>query len=149
MGLRDEVDLLLKDALKSRDKEKVSVYRLLKAEIKNREIEVMHPLSDEEVFKVISSMIKKRKDSVEQYRNGGREDLAKAEEREIAVLEQLLPPPLSSEELREIIRGVIQELGAQGPGDFGRVMRESMLRVQGRADGREVNRIVKELLDNG
>ncbi len=149
MGLREEIDLLLKDALKKREKEKINVYRLLKSEIKNKEVEVMHPLSDEEVMRVIASMIKKRRDSVEQYRKGGREDLAEAEEREIAILEELLPPPLSSEELEKIVSEVIQELGAREPSDFGRVMKVVMGKVQGRADGKEVNRIVRKLLDNG
>ena len=147
MSLHEEIDKSLKEALKARDGEKAKVFRLLKSEIKNREVEVLHPLSDEEIHVVISSMIKKRKDSVEQYKAGGREDLANEEEREIRILQKLLPPPLSQDELRSIISGVIQELGASGEEDFGKVMKEVVSRVKGRADGRVVNVLVKELLD--
>ncbi len=147
MALKEEIDRLLKESLKSGDKKRVSVYRLLKSEIRNREVEVMHPLSDDEVMQVISSMIKKRRESVEQYREGGREDLARAEEEEISILQELLPPQLSREELISLIKETMEELGAHSQKDFGKVMRAVMAKVKGRADGKEVNLLVRELLE--
>ena len=146
MSLKEKIDQLLRESLKKRESEKVKVYRLLKSEIKNKEVELMHSLSDEEIYKVIHSMIKKRKESIQQYREGGREDAARAEAEEIDVLEELIPPSLSREEILEIIRATINEEGAQGSRDFGKVMRSVMKKVEGRADGREVNQLVRELL---
>lgn len=146
MGLLERIDEDLKSSLKARDALKTSVIRMLKAGIKNREIEKRGSLEDGEVHAVISTMIKQRKDSVEQYGKAGRTDLADKEEEEIKILMEYLPAQLSEEELEGIIREAISEAGAASPGDMGKVMKILMPRVKGKADGKLVNQKVKEML---
>jgi uncharacterized protein YqeY len=146
MGLLERIDEDLKSSLKARDALRTSVIRMLKAGIKNREIEKRGVLEDEEVHAVISTMIKQRKDSVEQYGKAGRTDLADKEEDEIKILMEYLPAQLSEEELEAIIKEAISEAGAASPGDMGKVMKVLMPRVKGRADGKLVNTKVKEML---
>lgn len=146
MGLKDSIDGDLKAAMKARDELRLSAVRMLKAAVKNKEIEKGSPLTDEDVFGVIASMIKQRKDSVEQYSRGGRADLAEREEAEIKVLQGYLPEQLSAEEVAKIIKDAIAEAGASSARDMGKVMKLVMPRVKGRADGKLVNEKVKELL---
>jgi hypothetical protein len=150
MGLTDRVNDDLKASMKARDEFRLSVVRMLKAAVKNREIEKMGALSDDDVIAVVSSMIKQRRDSSEQYLKAGRGDLAQKEEAEIKVLEGYLPEQLSEEELVKIIREAISEAVAgavaPSPNDMGKVMKLLMPRVKGRADGKLVNQKVKELL---
>ena len=146
MALKDTLDADLKAAMKDKDQLKLSVVRMLKSAIKYREIEVMKTLDDAGVQAVISSEIKRRRDSVEQYRQGAREDLAAKEEAEIAVLQSYLPAQLSPEELSRVVDAVIQRVGAQGPKDMGRVMKELLPEVQGKAEGKAVSELVKQKL---
>ena len=146
MALKDTLDADLKAAMKDKDQLKLSVVRMLKSAIKYREIEVMKPLDDAGVQGVIGSEIKRRRDSVEQYRQGAREDLAAKEEAEIAVLQSYLPAQLSPEELSRVVDAVIQRVGAQGPKDMGRVMKELLPEVQGKAEGKAVSELVKQKL---
>ena len=146
MALKDQLDADLKAAMKDKDQLKLSVVRMLKSAIKYREIEVMKPLDDAGVQSVIASEIKRRRDSVEQYRQGSREDLASKEEAEIAILQSYLPAQLSPEELAKAVDAAIQRVGAQGPKDMGKVMKELLPEVQGKAEGKAVSELVKQKL---
>lgn len=146
MSLLQKIDADLKAALKASDKLKLSVLRLLKAAVKNRQIDKGGDLSDEEITAVISTLVKQRKESIEQFAKGGREDLVDQEQREMSVLQSYLPEQLSAEAVEGLIREAIRESGAAGEADMGKVMRILMPRVQGVADGKAVNARVRELL---
>jgi len=133
-------------ALRSGDKLKVSVIRLLTALIKNREVEKRGPLTDAEVMQAISSSSKQRQDSIEQYRQGGRQDLADKETAEFHILQSYLPQPFTAEELEELVRAAIQEAQAASPKEMGKVMTLLMPKVTGRADGKVVSALVREML---
>jgi hypothetical protein len=146
MALKEQLDADLKAAMKDKDQLKLSVVRMLKSAIKYREIELMKSLDDAGVQAVIHSEIKRHRDSVEQYRGGHREDLASKEEAEIAILQLYQPAQLSPEELAKIVDGVIARVGAQGPKDMGKVMKELLPEVQGKAEGKAVSELVKAKL---
>ena len=146
MALKDRIDADLKAAMKDKDAPRLSVVRMLKSAIKYREIEVMKPLDDAGVEAVVASEIKRRRDSVEQYRAGNREDLASKEEAEIGVLQGYLPQQLSAEEVAAKVDAAIEKSGAKGPKDMGAVMKLLMPEVQGRADGKVVSELVKQKL---
>ena len=146
MALKEQLDADLKAAMKDRDQLKLSVVRMLKSAVKYREIELMKSLDDAGIQAVIHSEIKRRRDSVEQYRSGHREDLASKEEAEIAILQLYQPAQLSPEELAKIVDGVIARVGAQGPKDMGKVMKELLTEVQGKAEGKVVSELVKAKL---
>src|SRR5215212_1840994 len=146
MALKERIDADLKSAMKEKDAERLSVIRMLKSAIKYREIEVMTPLDDAGIQVVIASEIKRRRDSVEQYRAGKREDLASKEEREIVVLQGYLPQQLTAEELAEKVSAAIAASGAKGPKDMGAVMKALLPEVQGRAEGKAVSEMVKRKL---
>jgi hypothetical protein len=133
-------------ALRSGDKLKVSVIRLLTALIKNREVEKRGPLTDAEVMQAISSSCKQRQDSIEQYRQGGRQDLADKETAELHILQSYMPQPFTAEELEELVRAAIQEAQAATPKEMGKVMTLLMPKVTGRADGKVVSALVREML---
>lgn len=146
MALKDQLDADLKSAMKEKDALKLSVIRMLKSAIKYREIEVMKPLDDAGVLAVIASEIKRRRDSVEQYRAGNRQDLVEKEEAEIVLLQGYLPAQLSEAELRAKVDAAIAATGAKGPRDMGAVMKALMPETQGRADGKAVSELVKARL---
>ena len=146
MALKDRIDAELKAAMKDKDAERLSVIRMLKSAIKYREIEVMKPLDDAGVQGVIATEVKRRRDSVEQYRAAAREDLASKEEREIAQLQGYLPQQLSAEELEGKVAAAVAASGAKGPKDMGAVMKALLPEVQGRAEGRAVSEAVKAKL---
>ena len=146
MALKEQLDAELKTAMREKDQVKLSTVRMLKSAIKYREIELMKPLDDAGVHAVIASEIKRRRDSVEQYRSGGRDDLAGQEEAEIAVLQGWLPAQLSPEELAKLVDAAIARVGAQGPKDMGKVMKELLPEVQGKAEGKAVSELVKAKL---
>jgi uncharacterized protein len=133
-------------ALRSGEKLKVSVIRLLMALIKNREVEKRGALTDAEVMQAISSSCKQRQDSIDQYRQGGRQDLVDKEAAELQILQSYLPQPLSAEELADLVRAAIQEAQAASPKEMGKVMTLLMPRVTGRADGKVVSALVREML---
>jgi len=133
-------------ALRSGDKLKVSVIRLLTALIKNREVEKRGPLTDAEVMQAITSSCKQRQDSIEQYRQGGRQDLADKETAELHILQSYMPQPFTAEELEELVRAAIQEAQAASPKEMGKVMTLLMPKVTGRADGKVVSALVREML---
>jgi uncharacterized protein len=146
MALKDTIDADLRAAMKEKAAAKLLTIRSLKSAVKYREIELMKPLDDAGVHQVIGSEIKRRRDSVEQYRLGKREDLASTEEAEIALLQGYLPAQLSPEELAKVVDGAIARAGALGPKDMGKVMKELLPEVQGKAEGKAVSELVKQRL---
>ncbi|HVP69010.1 MAG TPA: GatB/YqeY domain-containing protein [Anaeromyxobacteraceae bacterium] len=146
MALRERLDEDLKSAMRERDSLRLNTVRMLKSAIKYREIELMKTLDDAGILGVVSSEIKRRRDSVEQYKAGHRQDLVDKEETEIRVLQAYLPQQLSSAELEAKVDEVIARVGAKGPKDMGAVMKALLPEVQGRADGKVVSETVKQRL---
>ncbi|HOK87216.1 MAG TPA: GatB/YqeY domain-containing protein [Fervidobacterium sp.] len=146
MSLRDDILSDMKEAMKSKDELRLRVLRSIKAAIGYFEVEGEKKIAtDEDVQKIILKEIKKRQESIDAYRHAGREDLAKTEEEELAILQEYAPKMLSREEIQEIVREVIEQTNATQK-DFGKVMKEVMTRIKGTADGKVVNEIVKEML---
>jgi hypothetical protein len=145
--LEERLETDLRSAMRAGDSERVTTLRLLRAALKNASIEARGPLSEEDVIAVLGRQAKQRGDSIEAYRAGRREDLAKAEERELAIILEYLPRQLGREEIEVATRGAIETLGASGPGDIGRVMGQLMRDLKGQADGRLVGEVVRNLLE--
>ena len=143
-SLKERIDADLKDAMRSKDELGTSVLRMLKSVVKYKEVEPGgHALEDSGVLAVIQSLIKQRRDSVEQFLAGKRTDLAEKEEKEIAKLQSYLPAQMSADELRAEVRAAIAQVGAKGPKDMGAVMKALMPKVQGKAEGKAVSEAVK------
>lgn len=149
MTLFDRIQNDLKQAMKAGEKEKVGVYRMTISEIKRLAIDEgkRDEITDELVIAALSRSAKRRKESIEQYRSAGREDLAAREEEELALLSRYLPAPFSEEELEILVMEAIRETGAAGKKDMGKVMKAVMPKVQGRADGKQVQRMVLDRLE--
>jgi uncharacterized protein YqeY len=147
MSLLRKLDDDLKLALKASDSLKVSVLRLAKAALKNKQIDKGEELSVDEITSTLSTLSKQRRESIELFSKGGREDLAEKERQELAILQSYLPKQLTSEELDAIIAGAIKESSAAGLKEIGKVMRLVMQRAHGVADGKIVNQRVKEMLE--
>lgn len=146
MSLQTQLTNDMKQAMKDKDKLTLSVIRMAKSAIKNEEINVGHDLSDEEVLTILTKEVKQRKDSIAGFKEAGRDDLVSEHEKEIEVLQKYLPTPLTTDELTVIVKEVIASEGATSMKDMGRVMSSVLTRVKGRADGKEVNQIVKSEL---
>ncbi len=146
MGLKERLKADMKEAMKAKDKVKLSTIRMINSLIKNAEIEKRGELTDEEIIQLLMKYAKQRKESIEMYEKGGRQDLVEKEKAELAVVESYLPKQMSEDEIREIVKQTIEEVGASSIKDMGKVMKAVMPKVKGRADGSVVNRIVKELL---
>jgi uncharacterized protein YqeY len=146
MSLLQKLDDDLKRALKASESLKVSALRLTKAALKNKQIDKGEELSDDEIISTISTLAKQRRESIELFSKGGREDLAEKERQELAILRSYLPKQLTTEELDAIISEAIKESSAGGLKEIGKVMRLVIQRVKGAADGKIVNQRVKELL---
>ncbi len=147
--LEKNISETLKTALKEKDQVKVSVLRMLISDIKNRKIADKtqdKELDDEKVIAVIKKMVRRYKEAIEKFTEGGREDLVSKEAEELKVLETYLPEEMSEEELAKIIDEAIAATGAASPGDMGKVMSAVMGKVQGRADGKVISALVKEKL---
>jgi len=136
----------LKQALKGGDKVRRSVIRLVMAAIKNAEIARQVTLDDADILGIIAKEARQRRESIEAFRQGNRQDLVAQEEAELAILQQYLPQQMSREEIITEARRVIEEVGARGPGDKGKVMSKLIAQLKGKADGREINTVVTELL---
>jgi uncharacterized protein YqeY len=149
MSLLKRFDDDLRTALKASESAKVSILRMAKAALKNRQIEKGRDLTDDEILSVISSMVKQGREAQEQFSAAGRVDLARKEEQEVAILQAYLPQQLGRNELDRIILDAIKEASATTPQDMGKVMRVLMPRIKGVADGKYVNQRVKELLESG
>ncbi len=146
MSLKDRIEEELKNALRQKEKVKLSTLRLLKASLHNAEIEKKEELNDDEVIEIVAREVKKRKEAIEEYNKGNRPDLAQKESEEKGILEEYLPEQLSEEEIKKIIDEVINEVEASEPNDVGKVMGQVMPKVKGRADGKVVNQLVREAL---
>ncbi len=136
----------LKHAMKSGDNTRRSVIRMLMAAVKNTEIARQTDLSDVDILGVIAKEAKQRQESIEAFKQGNRQDLVDKEEAELAILQGYLPRQMTHDEVVAAARRVIEEVGAQGPGDKGKVMPKVIAQLKGRADGREINAVVSELL---
>jgi uncharacterized protein YqeY len=136
----------IKEAMLARDAERRDALRLIVNALKGSQKELQRPLSDDEELQVLQRERKKRVEAAEAFRNGGREEQAATEERELAILEEFMPEPLSEEEIEEIIDDAIAEVGATSMADLGRVMADVMPQIAGRADGSSVSQIVREKL---
>lgn len=146
MAIAERLAEDLKVAMRARDELRVRTLRLLRAALLTASKETGQPLSDADELAVLQKQAKQRHDSIEAYRAGGREDLAAAEEAELAVLGEYLPAGLSREELRQLAAAAIAEVGAADAKQLGAVMRVLMPKIRGRADGAEVSAVVRELL---
>ena len=146
MSLKDKISDDLKQALRESDDVRKRTLRLLLAAVHNAEIEKGGPLDDSGVLAVIAKQAKQRRESAEEFRKGGRQDLVEREEAEEAVLQAYLPAAMSREEIATAARKVIAEVGAQGPRDVGKVMPVLVKQLAGRAEGSEISAVVRELL---
>lgn len=144
--LLEKIQSDLKEALRAKDVIKVSTLRFLLSTIHNKQIELQKELTDEDVIDVIQKQIKERKESIEAFKMGKRDDLVRKEEAELKILNNYLPQQLTQEEIKKIAEEVIKEIGATGPADFGKVMGAVMGRVKGQTEGEMVAKIVKESL---
>lgn len=147
MPLLQKLDDDLKVAMKASESLKVSVLRMAKAALKYRQIEKGEVLSDEDILSVLSGLSKQRRESIEQFSKGGREDLAEKERQELLILQSYLPQQLTSEEIDRIILEAISESSAAGIKDMGKVMRLAIPRMKGAADGKVVSQWVKDILE--
>ena len=147
MTLQEKIQSHLSDAMKNKEPLRLSVLRMMKTAVKNKEIEKMKPLDEGEVLAVFNSLVKQRKDSVEQFRKGGREELAQKEEAEIQIIQEYLPAAASEDDMRHAIDEAVQETGASSIKDMGKVMKAAMAKLAGKsADGGRVSQLVKEKL---
>jgi uncharacterized protein len=146
MALKDSIQEALKKALKRQQRTEVSTLRLLLSEIKNAEIAQQKPADDNKVLDVIAREAKRRRESIEAFKQGNRGDLVAQEEAELAILMGYLPEQMSREEIKAVARQVVDAVGAKGPSDRGKVMSQLMPQLKGKADGKEVSEIVSELL---
>ena len=146
MALKDSIQEALKRALKRQQRVEVSTLRLLLSEIKNAEIAQQKPAEDSKVLDVITKEVKRRRESIEAFKNGNRSDLVAQEEAELAILMSYLPEQMSRAEIIAAAQQVVDAVGAKGPSDKGKVMSQLMPQLKGKADGKEVNEIVSELL---
>ena len=146
MSLRDDISKEVIAALKAGEKLKLSTLRVLLSAIKYKEVDLKRPLTDEETRQIIATLIRQRHDSVEQFRKGGRPELADKEEAEIEILRAYLPPQMPEDELRAVVKEAAGKAGATGPGDMGKLMKAVMPLVKGKADGKAISDMVKEVL---
>ncbi len=146
MSLLETLDQDFKAALKAKDELKLSVLRMLKTVMKNKEVEVRRKLEDEDLLALISNQAKQRRDSIKQFAEGGRDDLVQREEAELAVLESYLPTQLDRGEIETEVMALLGELEATSVKDMGRVMKTFMNRFAGRVDGKVVGEVVKQKL---
>lgn len=146
MSLYQDIETQLKDAMRAQDKDRLMALRNIKSVLKNKAIDAKRDLNDAEVVQALSTLAKQRKESIEAFQSGGRQDLVEKEAAELKVIEGFLPQQLSAEELEKTVREAIAETQAQGAKDMGKVMKAVQPKVMGRADGKVVSELVKKLL---
>ena len=146
MTLIERIEDEVKDAMRGGEAERRDALRLILASLKGAEKELQRPLSEQEELQVLQRERKKRIEAAEAFRAAGREEQAAAEERELAVLQEFMPEPLTEDEVEEIVDDAIAEVGATSMADLGRVMADVMPQIAGRADGSQVSQIVREKL---
>lgn len=146
MSLNEKLLDDLKEAMKTKNAPRLSCLRMLKAALKNKQVEKGAPLDDREFEAVVSSMVRKNKESIEEFTKAGRLDLAQKESAEIEILHEFLPEQFTQEQIEDVVKEIISEVGASGPKDLGKVMRSAMERLSGKAQGKDVNQAAKKLL---
>ena len=146
MNLRERLEADMKDALRSRDSVRLETIRGVRGAVRNKEIEVGASLDDHGILRVLRTLVKQRAEAIEQYRQGGRDDLAEKEATERAVLEAYLPAAPDEAEVERVVREVAAELGAEGPRDMGRVMKPALERLGPAADGKLVSQVARRVL---
>ncbi len=146
MTLEETLVTQMKEAMKSNDKVRLSTIRMIRSTIKNKAIELRKPLDDQEIQRVIQGMVRKGEESVEQFKLGGRADLVEKESKEIEILKSFLPKSLTREEIVAAIDQTIKETQSSSLKDLGKVMKAVMPKLEGKADGKLVNQIVRERL---
>ena len=146
MSLKERLETDAKTALKSKDRVRLGLIRVVRAQVKNAEIAKKHELSEEETIEVVVSVVKARRESLDFAVKGNRSDLVLQAEQELQILADYLPQQLSEEEVQDIVQRAIRETGAESPKDMGRVMGIIMPQVKGRADGKLVNNLVRQYL---
>ena len=146
MSLYQRLDQALKEAIKNQQPVATSTLRLLKSAIRYREVDVRRPLTEAELQATINTQAKQRREAIAEYTKAGRPELARQEEEELSVLLSFLPPQLSPEAMAAAVNAVIAELGATGPNDLGKVMKNAMARLAGRADGKVIRDIAQQRL---
>ena len=148
MSLESKITIALKDAMKSKDHEKLTALRAIKSAIllQNTKKSASNQVSVEDEFKILQKLVKQRKDSAEIYLNQGRNDLAEPELKEAEIIQQFLPKALSEQEVREVIKSIVEQTNAEGMKDMGKVMGISTKRLMGKADGKMISTIVREFL---
>jgi uncharacterized protein YqeY len=147
MTLQDKIQSDIAAAMRAKETLKLGVLRMMKTAVKNKEIEKMKPLEEAEVLAVFSTLVKQRRDSIEQFRKGGREELAQKEEAEIKVIEHYLPASASDDDIRKAIEDAVTETGATSAKDMGAVIKAARAKLAGKTlDGGKVSQMVKERL---
>lgn len=147
MSLKEQILADIKEAMKNKEADRLSAIRFLQSAVKNKEIELRpKTIEDQDILGVIKKLAKQRKESIEQYENAGRTDLADKEKFELSVLETYLPEQLSREQVEKVVDEVIQKLGASSMKDMGAVMKEVQARTAGQADGKMLSEVVKSKL---
>ena len=149
MSLQTDIETAMRTAMKAGDAVRVATLRMAMAAAHNRQIELGRELTDADVVEVLDRQVKQRRESIELYRQGGRPELADAEEAEMAILREYLPEPLTDAELERLARESVAATGAKGPADMGRVMGALVPQTKGRADGKAVSDLVRRLLSEG
>jgi len=144
--LKEKLNEDLKKYMKEKNTLALNTVRLVIAEIKNKEVEKNSEITDEEILQIIRKQIKMREDSIQQFRSANREDLAEKEAQELEILKNYLPEDLTDEELDKIIQETIKELNASSKKDFGRVIKELIQKVQGRADNKKISELISKKL---
>jgi uncharacterized protein YqeY len=146
MSLGERLNEDMKQAMKSQDKFRLSVIRMVRSSIKNQEIDLKRTLDDNEVLDILSREIKQRKDSLQEFEKAGRGDLVESLKAELVILAEYQPQQLTEEEVKAIVQETIEQVGASSKADMGKVMTALMPKVKGRADGKIVNGLVQQLL---
>jgi uncharacterized protein YqeY len=146
MTLQDRIESAMRDAMRARDERRTQTLRMAMSAAHNREIELGRSLGDDDYVDILSKQVKQRRESIEAFRAGGRDAMAANEEAEAAILAEFLPNALSSDELEVIVRAAIAETGASSPADLGKVMGKVVPQTKGRADGKAISDLVRQLL---
>ena len=149
MSLNDKIISDLTEAMKAKEADRLSTLRMVKANLMNRKIEKGEELTDDEIIKALQSLVKQRRDSVDQYQKAGRDELAAKEDAEIRIIEKYLPKAASNEEIEAAVKTAISETGANSLKEMGIVMKAALSKLEGKtADGKMVSETVKRLLQN-
>ncbi len=146
MTLQDRIESAMRDAMRARDERRTQTLRMAMSAAHNREIELGKALTDEDYIDILGKQVKQRRESIEAFRSGGREAMADNEAAEAAILAEFLPEPMTSADLEAIVRAAIGETGASTPADLGKVMGRVVPQTKGRADGKAVSDLVRQLL---